>query len=226
MQVKGKTISHYRILFLVCLAGVISAHLVVTPSWASEKYARSAVVSLDVKNEPLGVVLDKISSDTGHKILVNREWADLPVTARLHNVTVEEGLRRLLKNFNYALVFQDNEKRISIEIHGFSSNIEPVERTAVKQRERQALLQEKEVDSRKLEVIPPAEPGGRGITEGELEALEALREKIDPGDLEVLPPEEPEGRGITQRELKALEALRKKTDPGELEVIPPPEPKK
>jgi len=58
------------------------------------------VFSLDVKDEPLGEVLVKISKATGYEITIDTGYAKFPITASLKNVTLHEGLRRILGRLN------------------------------------------------------------------------------------------------------------------------------
>jgi len=84
----------------------------------------------------------------------------------------------------------------------------------------------KAVDPRSIEVIPPDKPGGRGVTQAELDALRASEPQLtDPRSIEVIPPEKPGGRGVTQAELDALKASEaRRIDPRLIEVIPPDKP--
>lgn len=192
--------------------------------WGAENAANSPLFSLEEKDVPMAHVLEKISAATGYEITVDQEWADLPVTAKLRDLTLEEGLKRLLKGMNYALVIDDKEKRISIKIQDTAQNtmlIKHEQRGETNQRDPVRRVKE---DPQDLEVIPPEGPGELGITERELEVVQAQREEVDPLDLEVIPPDHPGERGITQRELDELESQREDIDPKGLEVIPPERP--
>jgi hypothetical protein len=72
-------------------------------------------------------------------------------------------------------------------------------------------------DNKNVEVVPPSKPGGKWLTQGE---VDALRPKPDPSQrVEVIPPTVPGGRGVTQAE---IDALRPKEDKSQrIEVIPP-----
>lgn len=229
--------------------GLISwAGFTVFSSWGGTFRTEGLTFSVDVKDKSLEEALEEISKVTGYLISVNKEWADFPVTARLSNVTVKEGLRRLLKDFNYSLIIRDSEKEISVEIlepniRSFGERLTMPERKADLPRQRQGdplpppeggergvTQQEwremrgraKRIDPKDLEVIPPEKSGKRGITQGELEEMEALAKKINAKDLEVIPPEAPGQPEITQRELEMIKLLhRKGGDTSETEVIPP-----
>ena len=80
------------------------------------------------------------------------------------------------------------------------------------------------VDPLDVEVIPPRNPGKRGVTQREMNAIQKSEQRIDPLDVEVIPPRNPGKRGVTQRELHAILASEQKIDPLDLEVIPPRNP--
>jgi len=133
-------------------------------------------------------------------------------------VTVEEGLKRLLKGLNHSLVIEDAEKKISIKILNRSHNIQASEQAALPN------FPQTQLDPGDIEVAPPEKPGEKGLTLRELDAIIAKQKEIDPGDIEVIPPEKPGEKGITQRELDAIIAKQKKIDPGDIEVAPPENP--
>ncbi|MEA3359987.1 MAG: hypothetical protein U9R17_11370 [Thermodesulfobacteriota bacterium] len=188
------------------------------PCWCANKEPKTVVFSLNVKDELLKEALKKISKSTGYEITVSENWENLPVTAQFKNETVEDGLNRLLRGLNHSLVIEDTEKKISIKIVSRSSNIQATEHTALPN------YPQKQLDPGDIEVAPPKNPGERGLTQRELDAIIAAQEKIDPGDIEVIPPEKPGDKGITQRELDAIIAEQEKIDSGDIEVIPPKSP--
>jgi len=166
--------------------------------------------SLDVKGEPLSLVLKKISKLTGYNITVNKKWADLPVTATLTDTNLHKCLKNILRKTNNTVVINENEKSISIDVYDtvISSN-------------GSTDTTEKTIDPLNVEVIPPEVPGERGITQSELNSILASQGRLDPLDVEVIPPEVPGERGITQSELNSMLASQDKADPLDVEVIPP-----
>ena len=221
MGSKKRHLSPLIVFFLVFLWGTISINLYPMHCWSANKELKPVVFSLNVKDEPLSEALKKISKATGYRITVSENWASLPVTAQLKNLTVEEGLKRLLKGLNRSLVIQDTEKRILIQILNRSSDIQPLTQLALDQENNEPAPLQTKIDPQDIEVIPPEKPGERGITQREIDAIRAMQKKIDPGDIEVIPPDKPGERGITQRELDAIIAMQKKIDPKDIEVIPP-----
>jgi hypothetical protein len=55
------------------------------------------LISLDVKNEKITRVLEKISKASGYNIILSTEEEDMPVSLQLKDVSLEEMLRRVLK---------------------------------------------------------------------------------------------------------------------------------
>ena len=74
------------------------------------------LISLAAKNEPLGDVLNKISTATGYEILLDHNWRDYPVSVNLEKVPLDKGLKRILKDLNNVIVYV-SEKKIKIIIY-------------------------------------------------------------------------------------------------------------
>jgi hypothetical protein len=103
--------------FVVFLVGLLSAHLTTAYCWGSDKESADPAITLDVQNEPLRSVLGKISKTTGWKIKTPDKWMDKPVTQTLNKVTLEEGLRSVLRNAgieNLMLMYDENIKVVTL----------------------------------------------------------------------------------------------------------------
>jgi len=176
---------------------------------------------LDIKDEPLGEVLKKISKATGYEITIATEYTKIPITARLKGVGVEEGLNRLLKDFNHALVAIDAEKKISVHVYGFSPGTRPFKALPMEGKNNQSVQQQK-IDPRDLVVIPPDRPGEKGVTLREIEeARRSSKHESSPDDV-VIPPEHPGERGVTLREIEeARRSSKHESSPQDAELIPP-----
>jgi hypothetical protein len=72
---------------------------------AVDRFAGDSPISLNVKNEPLGDVLETIAQATGYQISVSESWADMPVTATFKDVPLQKGLKRILGNTNNAIIY-------------------------------------------------------------------------------------------------------------------------
>jgi hypothetical protein len=73
-------------------------------------------ISLDVKNQPLGDVLEEISAETGYEFNIDESWTNLPVTASIKNEPLHVGLKRILRNFNNAVIY-GSDGTIKIKIY-------------------------------------------------------------------------------------------------------------
>jgi hypothetical protein len=100
---------------LVC--GWLATHGLTLPlCWGADRESRT-VFSLAVNNERLDGVLDKISKATGYEITVNEGWRSRTVSARLDNVTLEEGLKVILEELgrpSHLLIYDKGKKRVEI----------------------------------------------------------------------------------------------------------------
>jgi len=103
--------------FAVLLVGFPSANLTTAYCWGSDKEFASPAITLDVQNEPLRSVLGKISKTTGWKIKAPDKWMEKPVTQTLNKVTLEEGLRSVLKGAgveDLLLLYDENIKVVTL----------------------------------------------------------------------------------------------------------------
>jgi hypothetical protein len=114
--------------------------------WAADGENES-VFSLDVNNERLDDVLDRISKASGYEITVNEGWRSKTVSARLENVTLEEGLKAIMEELgrpSYLLIYDKEKKRIEIVLVPASSSTSEsarkVEPSAPLRRQQQAVL--------------------------------------------------------------------------------------
>jgi hypothetical protein len=125
--------------FLILTILIVMAVLLFEVPWhLAPAKAVEKTVTLNVSNEPLSVVLNKISNSTGYRFVFDQKWSDTPVSATLNDLPIEKGLKRLLKNFDHAIVFE-SDRTIKIIIYGKTGssagssagmpyNLPPVER--------------------------------------------------------------------------------------------------
>lgn len=100
----------------VLLVGLLSAALPATPCRGADR-AADPTITLDVQNEPLRSVLEKISRMTKWKIIVPDRWMDKPITQTLDKVPLEEGLRFVLKDAgieNLLLTYDESRKTVAL----------------------------------------------------------------------------------------------------------------
>jgi len=109
---------HYRSVFTHRHIALIILLFFVTPSlflpissWAAnETEAGDELISLTVKDEPLGDVLYKVSMATGYDISLDNKWQNYRVTASLEEVSLHKGLKRILRNLNSAIIYVSSKK--------------------------------------------------------------------------------------------------------------------
>lgn len=102
---------------VVFLAGLLSAALPAPPCRGSDRASADPTITLDVQHEPLRSVLGSISKTTRWKITAPDKWMDKPVTQRLTNVSLEEGLRFILRDAgveNLLLTYDEGKKTITV----------------------------------------------------------------------------------------------------------------
>ena len=133
---------HRIALIILLFLATLSLFLPISSSPANEIDAGEELISLTVKNEPLGDVLYKVSMATGYDISLDNKWQNYRVTASLEEVSLHKGLKRILKNLNSAIIYVSS-KKIKIIIYdktapeGASlapSTDQSFERTPVSQR--------------------------------------------------------------------------------------------
>ena len=104
-------------IFIGFFAGLLSACLATDCCWGADKEAAAPVITLDVKNEPLRSVLGKISQTTHWRINAPDIWMEKSVTQTLNRVTLEEGLRSVLKSAgidDLLLMYDENIKMVTL----------------------------------------------------------------------------------------------------------------
>jgi type II secretory pathway component GspD/PulD (secretin) len=103
----------FCILLLLILAGFPAPFV-----FGADSDPSALEISLNAKNETLTNVLEKISQISGYEIEFDQEWGNHPVNTQFENESLEDALSRVLVNLNHALIWNDNEKKISIFING------------------------------------------------------------------------------------------------------------
>jgi hypothetical protein len=134
MAIMRKESVALRVILVVFLAELLSFALPAPPCRGSDRAPADPTISLDVQNEPLRNVLGEISKITGWKIKVPEKLMDKPITQTLNQVSIEEGLRFILKAVgveNLLLTYDETGKTITVydtEIpQGHSANRPPVQ---------------------------------------------------------------------------------------------------
>ena len=103
-------------LSILLFLGILSLIFPIVSSAGSETNTCDKLISLTVKDEPLGDVLKKISMATGCEIDLDSEWQSHRVTASLEEVSLQKGLKRILRNLNNVIIY-GSSRRIKIIIY-------------------------------------------------------------------------------------------------------------
>ena len=110
--------AHHRIALIILLFhATLYLFLPISSSAANETDAGEELISLTVKDEPLGDVLYKVSMDTGYDISLDDKWQNYRITASFKEISLHKGLKRILKDLNSAIIYVSN-KKIKIIIYG------------------------------------------------------------------------------------------------------------
>jgi len=173
--------------------------------WA-EKIDELKLISLDVKDETLGNVLEMIGKTTGYRISIESEVVKLPITTSFNNLTLHESLRRVLGNLNRYIVIDDVEKKVYLTTVGSGEILIKINEKNIKSK----------TDFSDISIVPPDKDGDPPITYRDIEKIKGNRIRTDPMDVEIAPPDEPGGKTVTLRDIK-----RKEYNPLDVEIVPP-----
>jgi hypothetical protein len=101
---------HHIALIILLFLATLSLFLPISSWAANETNAGDELISLTVKDEPLGDVLYKVSMATGYDIGLDNKWQNYRVTASLEKVSLHKGLIQILRNLNYVIIYGSDQK--------------------------------------------------------------------------------------------------------------------
>ena len=101
---------HHIALIILLFLATLSLFLPISSWAANETNAGDELISLTVKDEPLGDVLYKVSMATGYDISLDNKWQNYRVTASLEKVSLHKGLIRILRDLNYVIIYGSDQK--------------------------------------------------------------------------------------------------------------------
>ena len=104
-----------RPFFLIILYLFFSVNLV-NSTFASGIKAVKSSISLDVKNEALQKVLKRISGVSGFEIYLFCSKNPI-ISFKLENVSLHSALKRILRNINHVIIWNEEDKKIKIVIY-------------------------------------------------------------------------------------------------------------
>lgn len=116
-QFFGVYIHQHIVLYFFVFFLMLFSMLSIIPANGGESNIDDKVVSLTVKDEPLGEVLKKISMANGCEFILDNEWQNQPVTADLEKVSLNQALKRILRDLNHVIIYESDQK-IRIVIYG------------------------------------------------------------------------------------------------------------
>jgi hypothetical protein len=169
------------------LHGSLVLHGVTLPLCWGAEMENGVVFSLAVNNERLDDVLEKISKVSGYEITVNEGWRSKTVSARLENVTLEEGLKVIMEELgrpNHLLIYDRGRKRIEIVLLTAS----PSKSESTTKVELPASL------SRQKQIVPPTPERSKSVARPSLRRIRerSLRPPV--------PPEKTSDRAVPEEE--------------------------
>jgi hypothetical protein len=86
------------------------------PAATAGRPSADEIISLNVKDRPLGEVLGSITKSTGREFLLDDGWRAYPVTTVIEETPLHVGLKRVLSGLNHAIVYR-SDGRIRILIY-------------------------------------------------------------------------------------------------------------
>ena len=101
---------HHIALIILLFLATLSLFLPISSWAANETGAGDELISMTVKDEPLGDVLYKVAIATGYDISLDNKWQNYRVTASLEKVSLHKGLKRILRNLNSIIIYVSSKK--------------------------------------------------------------------------------------------------------------------
>lgn len=83
-------------------------------SLQTEVMVADDVVSVDLNESPIRIVLQEISEQSGIKVRISRQMVSFNVTDQFSALSIEKALYRLLNGTSYALVYGNNNGKESV----------------------------------------------------------------------------------------------------------------
>ncbi len=111
-----------KIFFLIAVVIISNVNVSFSAASNSDSSISTMVVSLNVQNESLEVVLRQIEKQTGVNILLDAGF-ELAVTIVCEQVPLQQALSRVLPQDNYIFVYDDTLKVVTILTLGQSGTV-------------------------------------------------------------------------------------------------------
>jgi hypothetical protein len=104
--------------FLICLMVMFGPSSAVCQDSVADE-----IISLDVKEKPLGEVLEDISAAIDCQFSVDGKWEDYPITSSFENKPLHKALKLIFRNLNNAVIY-GSERTVKIVIFNESASSE------------------------------------------------------------------------------------------------------
>jgi hypothetical protein len=91
------------------------------------------IISVEVQAQPLGEVLADISEATGYQFSIHESWADFPITTSFKDEPMHQGLKKILRRLNNAIIY-GSDGTIKILIYGEISSSATASRPPASER--------------------------------------------------------------------------------------------
>lgn len=91
------------------------------PPLAAQETTQEPLISITAVNQTLGEVLDLITGETGYQFNIDPKWENHRISASLHGVPLERGLKRLLRSLNHSIIWE-SDNIITISVYGKSES--------------------------------------------------------------------------------------------------------
>lgn len=179
-------------------------------------------LSVEFVNEPLGNVLQILSSISGTEIELVGPVADQRISTILTGITLTKGLALVLNDISHTLIWR-SDGGITVMALGASEVVPVLESAAESTTSDVSLDMPPDLgdgtggmhrpstfyaDNPDVELLPPENPGQKGLTRAEFEDQRSQRKQLSPSEYEILPPDEPGGRGLTLAEFNQQRSLK------------------
>lgn len=176
-------------------------------------------ITVDIEEMSLVAALETVAGLGGQDLdVVGATNLANDVSLSLRNVTVQEGLEKILQTENYVILWlQGNRVKVLLldDEHGLTPEL----------ADRGARAGEPPLDASATpldteeELLPP--PGEPAFGATELSGVQRVYPSVDPSELDVVPPGLDEQRGFTQADIEFSSASQPNLEPHEIELFPP-----
>ena len=181
---------------LICCCGLFLS----APANCENSVAEE-VISLEIKNQPLGEVLEDISAETGYEFSIDESWLNFPVTASIRNQPLHIGLKRILRNFNSAVIY-GSDGVIKIKIYDRETSSGHTAGQSTVNRTYEETVRQPVISPNPRAATPGSQPGERRQLPqtDENAAEESSEPEPDPAETDDTKVEEEEPSGTADEE--------------------------